>query len=624
MTQYWQFTPVDRIEESTFHPVLERFYKNGISGLIRENIQNSLDGKLKGNDHPVVVTIKTGMIDQEHIPGLNEVKERILSLQGRNGYTKETIAHMQNKMHDETIHYISFEDSHTKGLRGAMNGQTNSNEDTWSIYAYNKGVHTIEADESAEQARGGSHGIGKIASNAASDLYLMYFANCDEFGHQHLGGTIQLIEHELNEKCYRATGYFTKIQNGKFYPFENNFHEVFQKQTRGLKIIVPFLRNEFSNEVEIIKAVCDSFFLSILEGKLQVDINDHCLNAQTIGQYMTNPTYYPSDVEPKDLNFTPFYYQTYMEQEPQRIIIKDKKEAYEFNLYFKYDLSIPKGRIGIIRTIGMKIEDKKISGHINKPFNGVLIPVSSKEDGYLKSLENESHTQLSFDHIKNQELQKNAKRFINNITRQISQVIDEAIKQNNPTDGKMDTSDILYVVETQFKKDLSKAVSSVKLKKGSREKTVVKIPTDVPKKKPKSKESGEQDPKPPLKRKPRAKDEAEGKIKYQAQPDRVQRAMIGDSEILRFDFSKSPEIKHVNTCDVSLAVVDGMGKEYPNELKLNDAYTKIIDLTTSQTVKIQNNIIKDVVLTKGVAQLKLQSSGNSFNKNLKFVYYVEV
>mgnify|MGYP000311440288 CR=1 FL=1 len=43
----------------------------------------------------------------------------------------------------------------------------------------------------------------------------------------------------------------------------------------------------------------------------------------------------------------------------------------------------------------MKIEDKKISGHINKPFNGILIPVSSKEDAYLKSLENESHTQLS-------------------------------------------------------------------------------------------------------------------------------------------------------------------------------------------------------------------------------------
>lgn len=624
MTQYWQFTPVDRIEESTFHPVLERFYKNGISGLIRENIQNSLDGKLKEIEGPVTVTIKTGTIDQEDIPGLDEVKERILSLQGRNGYTKETITHMQNKMHAQTIGYISFEDSNTKGLRGAKNGQTNSNEDTWSIYAYNKGVHTVEADESAEQARGGSHGIGKIASNAASDLYMMYFANCDEFGNQHLGGTIQLIEHELNSKCYRATGYFTQIQDGKFYPFENHYHEVFQKQTRGLKIIVPFLRTEFSDEIEIIKAVCDSFFLSILEGKLQVYINDQCLNVKTISQYMTDPIYYSENVEPKYLNFTPYYYQTYTELEPQRITIKDKKETYEFNLYFRYDLSIPKGRIGIIRTIGMKIEDKKISGHVNKPFNGILVPVSSKEDAYLKSLENESHTQLAFDHIKDPKLQSNAKRFINNITKEISQVIEDAIKQNNPTDGKIDTGDILYVVETQFKQELSKVASPVKLKKGSKEQTVVKVKTDVPKKKPKEKQAKEQNQKPPLKRKSRAKDEAEGKIKYQAQPDRVQRAIIGDAEILRFDFSKSPEIKNVKLCDVSLAVVDGMGKEYPNELKLREAYTQITDLTTSNPLKVEGDIIKDVVLTKGVAQLKLQSSVNNLNKNLKFVYYVEV
>ena len=74
MTQYWQFTPVDRIEESTFHPVLERFYKNGISGLIRENIQNSLDGKLKENDDPVTVTIKTGTIDKQHIYNTDKMK----------------------------------------------------------------------------------------------------------------------------------------------------------------------------------------------------------------------------------------------------------------------------------------------------------------------------------------------------------------------------------------------------------------------------------------------------------------------------------------------------------------------------------------------------------------------
>lgn len=67
-----------------------------------------------------------------------------------------------------------------------------------------------------------------------------------------------------------------------------------------------------------------------------------------------------------------------------------------------------------------------------------------------------------------------------------------------------------------------------------------------------------------------------------------------------------------------------MGKEYPNELKLRDAYTQITDLSTSQTLKVEGDIIKDVVLTKGIAQLKLQSSTNNLNKNLKFVYYVEV
>ena len=99
---------------------------------------------------------------------------------------------------------------------------------------------------------------------------------------------------------------------------------------------------------------------------------------------------------------------------------------------------------------------------------------------------------------------------------------------------------------------------------------------------------------------------------------------FGDAESLRFDFSKSPEIKNVKTCDVSLAVVDGMGKEYPNELKLRDAYTQITDLTTSKSLKVEGDIIKNVVLNKGVAQLKLQSSDNNLNKNLKFVYYVEV
>ena len=119
---------------------------------------------------------------------------------------------------------------------------------------------------------------------------MMYFSNCDERGDQHLGGTVQLIEHLYHEQCYRSTGYFAdlKEESGttKFYPYENQFHPVFEKKTRGLKIIIPYLRSEFDNEDEIIKTVCDSFFISILDGQLEVHINDHVINANTIENYV--------------------------------------------------------------------------------------------------------------------------------------------------------------------------------------------------------------------------------------------------------------------------------------------------------------------------------------------------
>ena len=162
MGNKWQFSVIPCIEESTFNKILERFYNFGISGLVRENIQNSLDGKLPGSNEPVIVTIRTGSINKNYIPGLDEIKERIKNLKGQNNYTKETIEHMKKKMDDEIINYISFEDFNTKGLTGANNGQSDNKKDTWSIYAYNKGVHTEEDDENLEKSRGGSHGIGKL------------------------------------------------------------------------------------------------------------------------------------------------------------------------------------------------------------------------------------------------------------------------------------------------------------------------------------------------------------------------------------------------------------------------------------------------------------------------------
>lgn len=638
----WKFSVIPGIEESTFNKVLERFYDLGISGLVRENIQNSLDGKIPGETKPVIVTIKTGKVKKNDIPGLDNIKERIECLVGHNSYTKETIEHMQNKMNQDEVDYISFEDYNTKGLKGAKNGQSYRPEDTWGIYAYNKGVHSEEEDSTLEKSRGGSHGIGKIASNAASELHMMYFANCDEEGNKHLGGTVQLVEHKYKDKYYRSTGYFTdikKIENNeeRFYPYENTFSEIFKKDTRGLKIIIPFLREQFNNEVDIIKSICDSFFIAILENKLEVIVNDKNINSKTIKKYIENKKYYIQDVSEMKEEFTPLYLSTYMKKKPMQITIEDIKEKYNFNLYFNYDESIPKGRVAIIRTIGMKIEDKKVKGNVNKPFNAVLIPDSTKEDAFLKSLENESHTQLSFEHIKDQKLQRNAKRFINNISKVMAKIIEDEIKKSNPTDGIMNTEDVLYYVENQFKQELAHSLGTVKLSNGDKDKTVVKVEQDIPKKKdPKDKKEKDKEKKKPLKKvkKKSRNDEndndeqteevsPEKLITYSAHPDRVERLIIRDKEYVKFDFTDTDEMKKVKLCDITLSVVDGMGQEYNNEFNMKDNYEYVIDKATGHKCKIENNLIKDVKVVKGNVQIELKLKGN-YNKALKFMYYVEV
>lgn len=634
-SKFWQFSPIPNIEESNFDRTLERFYNLRIPGLVRENIQNSLDGKLLDSDEPVLVTIKTGTIKTSNIPGINEVIERIQCLKGRNTYTKETIMHMLSKVNQEEVKYISFEDENTRGLTGAKNGQKGSATDTWAIYAYNKGVHSEEEDQSVETSRGGSHGVGKIASNAASDIHVMYFANCDAEGNQHLGGTVQLIEHEYENKCYRSTGYFTdRVDHGDnqftFYPFENQFHEVFEKKTRGLKIVIPFLREEYDDETEIIKSVCDSFFIAILNKKLIVKVNDKKITNETILDFIKNENYYIQNIGDMKKEFTPLYVDTYLNVKERPLQVSDGLNQYHFQLFFRYDEQIPKGRVAIIRTIGMKIEDFKITGNANKPYNAVLIggPI---EDAYLKSLENESHTQLSYQHIKDPKLQKHAKKFINTLGREIAKVIDEAIKQHNQPDGPINTGDILYVIENQFKKDLNNAMGTVTISKG---KSLVKSTTDIQtrkKRKPKTEDGSRikvknPDPIRRKKRQPIPDDSEENnkpRMKYSVHPSIVERLIVGNHEIVKFNFNKSDVFANEKSCDIFLSMIDGMGIEYTDEFNIDNNYSKVIDLASKKEYKYEKNKIKNVQIQNGIAQLRLELKNHS-NKALKFIYHVEV
>ena len=634
----WQFSQIPNIEESNFNKILERFYSLGVAGLTRENIQNSLDGRNTDSDQPVVVKIKLGTVDRQAIPGIDSIVERISNLEGRNGYTKETISHIKDSMLQDEVRYISFEDSNTRGLTGAKYGQSNSKENTWGIYAYNKGVHFEEKDETFEASRGGSHGVGKIASNAASDLHMMFFANCDKDGDQHLGGTIQLIEHKFADKYYRSTGYFAKLEetneSAKFMPFENKYDSIFEKDTRGLKIVIPFLRKNFYNVAEIIQAVCDSFFVSIIEKKLVVHVNDLIIDEITIDSIVTNAQYYTQEIESIKKVFTPLYVKTYKNEEPRVIEIPHDNTTFKFNLYFDYDERIPKGRVAIIRTIGMKIEDFAVKNNSTKPFNAVLIG-GIDEDSYFKSLENESHTKISSDDIKNPELKKLANKFIRNLSIAVLNIIEEEIRRQNPVDGKINTADLLYTMELDFKENLSQSFGSVKIKNGrnivtsDEDNNAESTPARVKRKK-REGSSNTESKNTGVRRKGKSLENGDNesagedqKDQYKINTYRVERLIVNDQEIIQINLTGSPEVAKVKKCNLKFSIIDGMGKEYVNEFNLNENYLNIIDKNKNVPCEILDDSIKNVSIKNGYVNLQLALKPK-YNRSLKFIYYVEV
>ena len=62
---------------------------------------------------------------------------------------------------------------------------------------------------------------------------------------------------------------------------------------------------------------------------------------------------------------------------------------------------------------------------------------------------------MTCDHIKDPQIQKNAKRFLNNIDKEIGTIFNNILKAENRSDGKIDTSEVIYSTERSFRKDLS-------------------------------------------------------------------------------------------------------------------------------------------------------------------------
>ncbi|NBK47925.1 hypothetical protein EON06_09265 [Staphylococcus delphini] len=613
----FQFRNIHDIEEATFDKSLNTFYENGIEGTIKENIQNSLDARLYDDfKEPVKLLINLEKVNKSQLPGIDTVFKHINTLKRRSDYTKETIEYMKSKETINEVRVLTIEDRNTKGLTGAKRGQNFSNKDTFGIYAYKKGVHSIDENDIAEKSRGGSHGIGKIANNAASDIHLMYFSNCDQDENQHIGGTVHLIEHKLGEEYFRATGYYTDIdEKGDFTPYENQEgHEIFKKNTRGLKIIIPYLREEFYDAKKIIQAVCDNFFLAILNNSIIVEITNEnndkvIINSNTINNIVQDNQYY--EIKPEEIKkiFTPLYVDTYLNYKPKELVVKNSSDAYKFYLYFNYNEDIYTGRVALLRTIGMKIVDLKVNNRVRKPFNAVLIG-GTKEDSYLKSLENESHTDISEHDIRDKEEKKNARKFINNLHTELRKVIDEVTNEYISENGTMNTEDLFFETITSFKKDIEKNSEKVMINNDG----IIYKEKNKKERRDKRNEKGSIINKSGVKRKRRPrkkKNDPESSVEEYIIPlNAVARLSFARKEIFNLNIAEINLDSEVSKCNLKMKVVDGSGITIEEIFNIKDYYENIKDVESHKVYKVIRDTIFDIDVKKNNVNLELTTYRN--------------
>ena len=667
----WYFLKSEYPIEFNFDHSLKDFFERGVEGLVRENLQNSLDAKNLDKNLPVKVEINSGKLKMSDIPGINDLIVHINSLRSKNEYAFETIENMlkvikNHQSMNQDIPFLSFEDSNTTGLTGVPKKDNLDTDGSWFSYAYYRGSHHNTDMENMKSVSGGSHGIGKISSNAASNLHLMYFINKDKFGNENISGNISLIDHRIDDKCYTGNGIFTEFvkeenQIPKFYPPINKFAYPFCKESQGLKIIIPFLSPKYNNINKIVQSVCDNFFVAILDGELEVSVDEIDINKDTIADIVKDERFYPTQdrYEMRD-DHTPVYVDTYLNYKlDDKIVIDDKFDnSYSFNVYYQIDENIKSGRFAIVRKIGMTIENRRVSGFIhNGPFSGILIPSDIKTDSYLKKLENASHTKFEYESIANPIEAKAAKKFLQNLNDKIVEYIENSRKEEVGEVNDVDTSDMIYSMVNILEKntipinDANKTRGNGNIDTSQKDKSDLssnskktdndhtdtnkgfinsnKVNEDSKKLK-NDREKAKKENKSKYKKRNKKSNNSDDddisgnlstKSKSSILTSNIKRVQLSDKEIIEIDTSDLLD-ENIDKANIYFYLIDGTGKVGESSIDLSYCFDFIKDKNNNNRLKFRSNKVYTTSIYNGKINLELNFNDN-YNKDYKFNIDVE-
>lgn len=411
----WQFPHNESKEEEGLADAgIETFKDAPLSGIARENAQNSMDAAAKRLDDPnykpVHIRFRLLQVDAENIPGLSQLRDSLDAClhkaNERNLNNDKTF--FKNALEvasGNTLPVLCIEDYETTGLQGPAEPG----------YPFHALVRATGVSQKSSSDAGGSFGIGKNAAFAISALHTVFYSTCYTSNgkkKQLVQGKSILVSRNENGRELRAKGYWGEKD---YMPAENPIRipDWLVRHETGTTVASIGFNGNFSWPVEIMESLIRNFFAAIHEGKVKFTVQwdqDKILavDRKLVGRLFDNNQIIiaaDNNGTSEAFDFSRAMYAA-VSAPTDAVTVEEK----EFKFLGKIRLRIleqegmPR-RVGFLRN-GMYITDnlerfgeRFARFPLSRDFVAVVEPADSKASSNLREMENPRHDAFSEERI---------------------------------------------------------------------------------------------------------------------------------------------------------------------------------------------------------------------------------
>ena len=267
----------------------EHFTATPYPSLIRESIQNSLD-VVFDISQPLRMKFSFGRLGPKTFKSFYEIKSHIqgvIDLYGDKAKAQYgPMLECFEGAYNHQLEYIKVSDYNTKGMHYAPNDSP--------FHAF---VRALGLTVKEEDSSGGSFGFGKAAYFLMSPIHTVLVSTKTSEGRTFFEGAASLCTHLMKDETgkkvkYQHYGYYDNQGGRQPISSPNEIPDKFKREEVGTDIYIMGVDGSIAkrNEAydEMIKAALRHFWLAFMHRKLEVEVGETMINADTLDDLMQN------------------------------------------------------------------------------------------------------------------------------------------------------------------------------------------------------------------------------------------------------------------------------------------------------------------------------------------------